>query len=77
MRACQPLPAAAECRRATQQREDRPAAHPETARLLPRPPPAPAVLSDAVPLVLSRQLLLAFAQSLQQLQPEVQQAVAT
>lgn len=36
-----------------------------------------AVLSDAVPLVLSRQLLLAFAQSLRQLQPEVQQEVAT
>lgn len=35
------------------------------------------VLSDAVPLVLSRQLLLAFAQSLQQLQPDAQQAVAT
>lgn len=41
------------------------------------PPCLPAVLSDAVPLVLSRQLLLAFAQSLQQLQPDAQQAVAT
>jgi hypothetical protein len=35
------------------------------------------VLSDAVPLVLSRQLLMAFAQSLPQLVPETQQAVAT
>ncbi|PSC69483.1 COP9 signalosome complex subunit 4 [Micractinium conductrix] len=35
------------------------------------------VLSDAVPLVLSRQLLMAFAQSLQQLAPEAQQSVAT
>ena len=35
------------------------------------------MLSDAVPLVLSRQLLLALAQSLPQLQPDVQQAVAT
>lgn len=38
--------------------------------------PPPAVLSDAVPLVLSRTLLMAFAQSLQQLAPDVQQAVA-
>eukprot|EP00887_Chlorella_sp_A99_P001820 scaffold19.g1820.t1 len=35
------------------------------------------VLSDAVPLVLSRQLLLAFAQSLKRLPVEVQQSVAT
>ncbi|PRW20786.1 COP9 signalosome complex subunit 4 [Chlorella sorokiniana] len=35
------------------------------------------VLSDAVPLVLSRTLLMAFAQSLQQLAPDVQQAVAS
>lgn len=41
------------------------------------PRPWPAVLSDAVPLVLSRTLLMAFAQSLQQLAPDVQQAVAT
>lgn len=40
-------------------------------RLLPA-----AVLSDAVPLVLSRQLLLSFAQSLKQMAPELQQAVA-
>jgi hypothetical protein len=36
-----------------------------------------AVLSDAVPLVLSRQMLLAFAQSLPQLSHEVQLDVAT
>lgn len=42
----------------------------------PRPSASPAVLSDTVPLVLSRQLLLAFAQSLQQLAPDVQQGVA-
>jgi hypothetical protein len=47
------------------------------ATLPPSRPPSPAVLSDAVPLVLSRQLLLAFAQSLQQLPPDVQQDVAT
>ncbi|KAI3437752.1 hypothetical protein D9Q98_000200 [Chlorella vulgaris] len=35
------------------------------------------VLSDAVPLVLSRQLLLAFSQRLQQLAPDVQQEVST
>lgn len=35
------------------------------------------VLSDVVPLVLSRQLLLAFAHSLKHLQPDAQQAVAT
>jgi hypothetical protein len=35
------------------------------------------VLSDAVPLVLSRQLLLLFAQSLKQLSDDVQQSVAT
>ncbi|EFN55852.1 hypothetical protein CHLNCDRAFT_48784 [Chlorella variabilis] len=35
------------------------------------------VLSDAVPLVLSRQLLLAFAQSLPQLAPDVQRDVST
>lgn len=39
--------------------------------------PVPAVLSDAVPLVLSRTLLMAFAQSLQQLTADVQQSVAT
>ena len=38
---------------------------------------SPAVLSDAVPLALSRTLLMAFAQSLQRLAPDVQQAVAT
>jgi COP9 signalosome complex subunit 4 len=37
----------------------------------------PAVLSDAVPLVLSRQLLMAFAQSLPRLEEGVQQEVAT
>lgn len=36
----------------------------------------PAVLSDAVPLVVSRQLLLAFAEALPKLQPDVQQEVA-
>lgn len=39
--------------------------------------PVPTVLSDAVPLVLSRTLLMAFAQSLQQLTADVQQSVAT
>ena len=43
--------------------------------LIPLTPP-PAVLSDSVPLVLSRQLLLAFAQGLHTLPPDAQRAVA-
>lgn len=53
------------------------AAHPCRRSPAASPPACPAVLSDAVPLVLSRTLLMAFAQSLQQLAPDVQQAVAT
>ena len=41
------------------------------------PLPCAAVLSDSVPLALSRQLLLAFAQSLAQLQADTHRAVAT
>lgn len=37
---------------------------------------APAVLSDTVPLVVSRQLLTAFAQGTSQLPPEPQKEVA-
>ena len=56
-----------------------PPACPPASRRCRRPPSllVLAVLSDAVPLVLSRQLLMAFAQSLQQLAPEAQQSVAT
>lgn len=45
----------------------------------PLPPPCPhsAVLSDAVPLALSRTTLLVFAQSLPQLPADLQQEVAT
>lgn len=42
----------------------------------PAPPCPLPVLSDAVPLILSRQLLSSFAGSLQQLTPDVQKAAA-
>ncbi len=43
----------------------------------PRPPPCPAVLSDEVPLVISRQLLLLFAQGVAKLPPPLHVQVAT